>query len=124
MGGYHALIEYRAALGVDAGGDIGGRYFPRRGAQLGGILRLGQGVQIDNAENALIIPLQHDPITYRPQVISEVKIAGGLNARKNTVHIASCEFSGALPLMPLRASGQTVCRCTPLTRSRQFAIPD
>ena len=38
--------------------------------------------------------LQRDPIANRPQVIAEMKIAGRLNAGKNSVHWTSFEERG------------------------------
>ncbi len=61
MGADHALVEDDAALGVDAGGDIGGRHLAGRGAQFARVLRQGQRVQVDDAEDALVIVLQLRP---------------------------------------------------------------
>ena len=75
--------------GIDAGGDIGGRHLARRSAQLVGILRQGQRVQIDDAEDALEVVLQRDPVADRAEIIAEMQIAGGLDAGKNAVHLIS-----------------------------------
>src|SRR5689334_4906009 len=85
----HALVEDDAVLGVDAGGDIRGGDLARRMAQLRRVLRLGQRVQIDDAEDALVIVLQRDPVADRAEIIAEMKIAGRLNAGKNAVHRTS-----------------------------------
>ena len=67
-------------LGVDAGGDISRSHLARRMAQLVGVLRLCQRVQIDDAKDALVIVLQRDPVADRAEIIAEVQIAGRLNA--------------------------------------------
>ena len=87
----HALVEDRAALGVDAGGDVRCRHLARAGPQLGGILRLRQRMQVDDAEDALIVLLQRDPVQNRAEIIAEVEVAGRLDAGKDAVHLASRE---------------------------------
>src|ERR1700757_192502 len=89
MGRNHALIEDDAALGVDPGGDVRGRDLARRGAQFGGVLRLGQRMQVDDAEDALVIVLQRDPVADRTEVIAEMQVAGWLDAGEDAVHRSS-----------------------------------
>ena len=89
MGADHALVEDDAVFGVDAGSDIGSRHLARRMTQLGRILRLGQRVQIDDAEDALVIVLQRDPVADRAEIIAEMQIAGRLDAGKDAVHRTS-----------------------------------
>src|SRR5262249_16439183 len=84
-----ALVEDDAALGIDAGCDIGGCQRARRLAQLVGILQLRQRMQIDDAEDALEIVLQRDPVADRAEIVAEMQIAGRLDAGKNSVHKAS-----------------------------------
>ena len=81
-----ALIEEDAALGIDARGDIGGRDLAGARAQLGGLLPLGDGMQVDDAEDARVIVLQPHPVPDRAQVVAEMQIAGGLDAREDAVH--------------------------------------
>ena len=85
----HALVEDDAALGVDAGGDIGGGHLAGRLAQFARVLRQGQRVQVDDAEDAVVIVLQRDPVADRAEIIAEMQIAGRLDAGKNSVHGAS-----------------------------------
>ncbi len=85
----HALVEDDAAFGVDAGGDIGGGDLARRMAQFGRILRHRHRVQIDDAEDALEIVLQGDPVADRAEIIAEMQIAGRLDAGKDAVHRTS-----------------------------------
>src|SRR5262249_34354821 len=82
MGGDHALVEDRAALWVDPGGDIGSSYFASRGTQFVRVLRQGQRVKADDAENALGVVLQRDPVANRAEIIATMQIAGLLNAGK------------------------------------------
>ena len=89
MGADHALVEDDAALRVDAGGDIGGGDLARRVAQFVRVLRQGQRVQVDDAEDALVIVLQRDPVADRAEIIAEMQIAGRLDAGKNAVHRTS-----------------------------------
>src|SRR5207248_1993833 len=110
----HALVEDDAALGVDAGGDIGGGDLARRLAQLVGVLRLGQRVQIDNAEDAVVIVLQRDPVADRAEIIAEMQIAGRLDAGKNSVHGASGD--GWRLLASRLGRGQAGC---PVDRERE-----
>src|SRR5271166_1139656 len=118
---HHALIEDDAALGVDPGGDIGSRDLARRGAQLGRILRLGKSMQVDDAENAFVMVLQCHPIADRSQVIAEVKVAGGLNARKNAIHLPS--YGDRASAWRRRGASQAACRRSRPKSTRQSAIP-
>ena len=81
MRGDHALVEDDAVLGVDPGGDIGGGDLAGRGAQLGRVLRHGQRVQVDDAEDALVIMLQRDPVADRAEIIADRK-----STRLNSSH--------------------------------------
>src|SRR5262245_46074444 len=46
-------------------------------------------MQIDDAEDALIVLLQHDPVANGAEIIAEMQIAGGLDAGENAVHLTS-----------------------------------
>src|SRR5271155_4168956 len=87
VSGNHALVEDRAAFRVDAGGDIGSSHLARRSAQLGGILGLSERVQVDDAEDALEVVLQLNPVPNGSEIITKMQIAGRLDAGKNTVHL-------------------------------------
>ena len=50
------------------------------GAQLLRLLIDGDGVQIDDAEDALVVVLDLDPVLQRAQIIADVQIAGRLDA--------------------------------------------
>src|SRR5215470_13696377 len=46
-------------------------------------------MQIDDAEDALKIPLERDPVANVAEIMAKMQIAGGLDAGKNAVHLAS-----------------------------------
>src|SRR6516162_11916304 len=123
MSGNHALVEDDTALGIDAGGDVGGRHFARGGAQFGRILRLSERMQVDDAEDAVVVILQRDPVADRPEVIAEMQVAGRLDAGEDAVHWTP-NWRSLAALLPLQGgAGQAGCRRRRLIRSRQSAIP-
>src|SRR5262249_49178106 len=81
-----ALVENDVLAGIDPGGEEGRRYFPGLAAQLLGILPERDRVLVDDAEDALVVPLQPDPIADGAQVIAEMEIAGRLHAGKDSLH--------------------------------------
>jgi hypothetical protein len=46
-------------------------------------------MQIDDAENALELILQRDPVAQGTQVIAQMQLAGRLHAREDAVHWSS-----------------------------------
>ena len=68
------------ALRVDAAGNENGGVDAGLLAQQRRILRHGDGVQIDQTEDALIFALQGYPVLYRAKVVAEMRDAGGLDA--------------------------------------------
>ncbi len=86
MARHRRLVEDDAFFRVDPRRQIGGGDLAGVGAQLFRVLRQGQGVQIDDAEDAVVVVLQRHPVADRAEIIAEVQIAGGLHARKNAVH--------------------------------------
>src|SRR6185312_2624606 len=109
-----------ATLGIDAGGDIRRRDLARRLAQLVGILRLGQRVQIDDTEDAVVIVLQRDPVADRAEIITEMQIAGRLDAGKNSVHGASAGRMGVAVSVPAGPGSSRLPRRS-RTRAHQLA---
>lgn len=67
---------------INAAGEI------ERGDRVGiireylGIMRHGNCVQIHNTKEIVVLVLNLNPVTNRPQIVSEVEIAGRLYARK------------------------------------------
>src|SRR5229473_1564353 len=88
MGADHALVEDDAALGVDAGRDIGGCDLARRGAQLIGVLRLGQRVHdyecilciVDL--HALTQPQDPDELRAATREVTAAYIAAGIDPER------------------------------------------
>ena len=72
------IIDRAHACGNHAGGHFtGGAY------EFSRILPNRDGVHVDNAKQALVILLQRHPVANGAQIIAEVKIARGLNARQD-----------------------------------------
>ena len=67
-------------LAVDAGGQEGRGDLARLGRQQLGILRLGDGVQVDHAVEALVVVLQAREVADRAEIVAEMEIAGRLHA--------------------------------------------
>jgi hypothetical protein len=80
------LVEQDLVHRVDAAGNEDGGIDAGLLAQLGRILGHGDGVQIDQAEDALIFALQGYPILDRAKIIAEMGDAGGLDAREDACH--------------------------------------
>jgi len=71
-------------LGLDARRQVERGDLPDLGAKLGGLLVERDRVQVDDAENALVIALDSHPVFERPQIISDVQIPGRLHAGKDS----------------------------------------
>ncbi len=82
--GHGGLHHDGAGLGIDAGGQIERGDLLDFGAQLGGVLVERDGVQVDDAEDALVIVLDAHPVLERAQVVSDVQISGRLHAGKDS----------------------------------------
>src|SRR5260221_1250603 len=112
MAGHHALVEDDAALGIDAGGDIGRRHLARLRAQLVRVLRQCQRMQVDDAEDAVVVALQRDPVSDGAEIIAEMQIAGGLDAREDAVHGAVVIAAAAAMVKPLRGAADASSRAS------------
>ena len=80
MGGDGGLHHNGANLGIDAGGEIERGDFADFGAQFGRILIDCDGVEIYDAEDALVVMLDADPVLEGAQIVSDVKVSGWLHA--------------------------------------------
>ncbi len=78
-----ALVEDDAGLGIDPRREIAGGHAPRVLAQLRGIVRHGDRVHVDHAEDGLEVFLHADPVADRAEIIAEMGNAGRLNAGKD-----------------------------------------
>jgi hypothetical protein len=71
-------------FGIDAAGEEERGDLIDLGAQFGRVLVDRDGVQIDDAEDRLIVILEVDPVLERAEVIADVEVAGRLDAAENT----------------------------------------
>ena len=81
--GHHRLVEDDLLLAVDAGRQEGRGDLARLGRQLLGVLRLGDGVQVDHAIEAFVVVLQAREVADRAEIVAEMEIAGRLHAGKD-----------------------------------------
>ena len=72
-------------LGSIAAGDEGRRDLARVVAQRQRVLRHGDGVQIDDAVEAVVGLLQLDEFDDRAEIVAKMQIAGGLHAGKDAL---------------------------------------
>ncbi len=90
-----ALDEHGAAVGVEAHGE---EHLGKRegvGTQCLGVVGDREGVQVDYAVDGVGLVLEGDPVVECPQQISEVYVAGGLDAREDPCHGRSGYRCGA-----------------------------
>src|SRR5581483_6389913 len=76
----------RAHVGVEAGRDQHRRHLGRLGPQLGRVLLGGEGVEVDHAEEGVVLVLVRHPLAQGPDVVAEVDLARGLDAGEHAGH--------------------------------------
>ena len=82
-------------LGVDARGDVLRGRAAGALAQLGRLLRHGDGVQVDDAEDRVVGGLHVAPLQQGTGVVAEVQAGGGgLHAREQAGEAHSSILSG------------------------------
>ena len=128
MGGDLALVEDDMRLGVDAGGDEGRRHLAGRGGELLRILPDRDRMHVDDAIDAVVGRLQLDEALDGAEIVAEMQVAGGLDARKDP----GCEV-GHVILFARRGGfmteatkprkGQVRRRRNPRTSSRTSTAP-
>lgn len=79
MGTYVGLDEKNGPFRVNPGSQKQTCRFSNLLFERIRILRNGNGVQVNDAENVVIGRLRNNPVPYGPQIIADVNIAGGLN---------------------------------------------
>ena len=92
------LVEDNVLLGVDATGKECSGYLAGRPRQFARILPHRDGVQIDDAVDAVIAILQCDKLGDRAEIVAEMQVAGRLHSGKYTLLEPHCpSFSIAEP---------------------------
>ena len=84
--GHVALHEHRGDVGIEADREQHRRQLDRGLADHAGLLGDGQRVQVDDAVERVALVLAVDPVAQRPQVVAEVDVTGGLDARQHAGH--------------------------------------
>ncbi len=80
-------------FGIEAGRDISRRHLADRLLQLRRVLPHGDGVQIDDAIDALVRLLHLDPLQHGAEVVAEMEAARGLHAREDALSELHCVIS-------------------------------
>jgi hypothetical protein len=111
-----ALIEDDVPGGIDAGSDEGGRDLARVVLEFVGVLKHGDGVEIDDAVEALMIGLERHELGDGAEIVAEMKIAGGLDARKHP-GLGRCHAS------PLMKSSRLMAWRQPMRKLRRAERP-
>jgi hypothetical protein len=86
MGGHLALVEDDVLAGVDAGREITGRHLARLRTQQLRVLPRSDGVLIDDAIDAVELVLQPHPVPDGAEIVAEMEVLGGLDAREDAAH--------------------------------------
>ena len=63
-----------------------GRHVQGALLQLRRLVGLGDGVQVHDAEQALVAVLERDPVLHRAEVVADVQLARGLDAAEDARH--------------------------------------
>src|SRR5712675_1176705 len=91
------LIEQNGTHRIDADSHAGGCHLPRGSRELGGLLPYGDRVHVDHTIDAGHAVLQPHPILHRAEIVSEMELAAGLNARKGERLVFDDIIHGASP---------------------------
>src|SRR5712691_5280770 len=86
MLGHVGLHEHDAPLRVESRGQEADRHVERALPQGRHVVRLGDGVQVHDTEQALVLVLQPDPVLHRTEIVADVQLARGLNAGEHARH--------------------------------------
>src|ERR1700693_475077 len=82
------LHEQSAFRRIEARREQRQRHVGRAGAQVSRLVRNGDRVVVDDAEERLILVLQFNPVLDGSEVVSDVQRARGLNAAEDAGHCA------------------------------------
>ena len=87
MLGHVALHEQGGDVGVEADGEQHRGQLDASASPIdAGLLGDGEGVEVDDAVEGVVLVLAGDPVAQRPEVVAEVDVAGGLDAREDAGH--------------------------------------
>jgi hypothetical protein len=81
-----ALHEEDAALGIKAGGEQLGGLRQRVGGELGRVVLLGHGVEVDDAVDGVIRLLVGHPVAHGPEVVAQMRFACRLDSGEDACH--------------------------------------
>ena len=95
MAGHACLVEQDRLGGIDSGSDQRRDHLAAIGAEFARIIIDGDRVQVGEEEQALVLLLHLHPVLDRAQIITEMEITCGLNAR-NGPHILLSFLRGFL----------------------------
>ena len=84
------LVEEDVAGRVDAAGEEGGGHLAGGGGEGFRVLELGDGVEVDDAIEAVVVLLEGDPVADGAEVVAEGGDAGGLDAGEDALHGGRC----------------------------------
>ena len=78
-----ALIEHDMFLGIDTAGKKCRSHFPDGLREFGRILPERNRMQINDAVDAVVVPLQSHKLADRSEIVSQMQVAGRLHPRKD-----------------------------------------
>src|SRR5439155_24861284 len=121
--GHVALAKERAALGIEPSGEQDGGGVVAALAQLRGIERDRDGVQVDDAEDALAALLACDVLDDRADVVAEVLPPRRLDPREDPHRLcpAGCSCAAAWSC-PAGCSRKTGCLAAATSSSRRTGV--
>jgi hypothetical protein len=95
--GHVALHEDRRPLGIDPCCDQDLGRLQRLGREVGGIPREGQGVEVDDAIEGVVLVLELDPVAQGAHVVAQVHVTRRLDSREHSRHPPRVRVSGKAP---------------------------
>src|SRR3989442_8601208 len=78
--------KHDATLGLESRRKQADRHVERALPQRRRVVGLGDGVQVHDAEQALVLVLQPHPVLHGTEIIADVQLARGLNAGEDARH--------------------------------------
>src|ERR1041384_7013361 len=94
------LNEDDRDLRVDPRSEIEAREFARLARERLRVLGQGDRVQVDDAEEALVLVLQRGPVAQRAEIVADVYVAGRLRAAEDAFHLTFMKLRERLAATP------------------------